>query len=1185
MTQEERSMKGFFAGTVARPVALLVIFATLIVVGVIAYMRIPLQLMPSDFTNPRINIYIPNPGSTARENEEFIAQPVEEQLRTLIGIDTVDSYSEEGVVQFTVQFQSHVDMDLARAEVRDRIERARPQMPSTAMAAAMWSESASSLPLAFFVVSVAGDPQRRDHLIEKVVKPRLEAVQGIGKVDIWGLQNDSVRILLDENKVVAAQLDLGQVIAKLSQDNFALPMGEIKDGSREIILRSDMRFSSLEEIAEFPITEELKLKDVAEIKNVKESGSMDAIMNGAHAFYGMATKDSQANVVDCSEAFLATTEAFATDPAAGGDVTVTPLFVQGDVIVGAMDQMQNTAIYGGLLAIVVLFVFLRRLRLTLCVAASIPVSALLAITFAYFTGGSFNLLTMTGITLATGMLVDNAVVVVENIVRLRAAGEHRLSAAAFGTRQIMLAVTCATLTTVVVFMPLIFMTDNPMMRVLMGNLGIPLSISLLASLLIATIFLPVIAARILGKGDHKEGPLEHAFMRVARIPVRLIARLVGAMRWCWSVCLRILFWVNRGSARVLFYARWPIALLLFWPIAKSVGALRANTSSNALSEALGGLGLRISIPPKAFEYATIACAAAAIILVILAGKLGKRRMLAPRRPVRFVPQGDSLVDMVLQVNQNILAWALKHRLMACAVALGCFLTIFIPVGLSTLGSSGGADTSSEAGFRVVFDAEFSKQEAETEVLRYADFLDSKQVELDSERWIARFDESGASFQIYFNKEKQSGDVLEIEAELKQELPVFPGHRLVFYEENASSSKTNAVALFQLTGPDSRELERLGARAMEILETVPGLEQVTSPLANAPEMVEVKVDRELALGFGITSQSIQNSIAWTLGGWPLTRYQDEGREVPLIIEYDDTESAGLASLRDLAVNGPTGQVPLASFAKMGFSKASRRIYRHNGQTSFTLEAKVSDPLKVIPITEAAYKSLERLELPRGFAWDRSESALSRTQDDMDELWGAFAFALLLVFLLMAFLFESIALPFSVLFSIPFAILGAQWILFITGTPWDFLGIIGYIILAGVVVNNGIVLVDRIHVLRGHMSREQAVLQGCKQRVRPVLMTALTTISGLLPMALKEPASQSVFDYRSLAMIVAGGLAASTFFTLWVVPLAYTLLDDLRVFLMGWTSWIFRPFRTPAAPQAGLQALDEERPEDLAGGLAG
>jgi multidrug efflux pump subunit AcrB len=252
----------------------------------------------------------------------------------------------------------------------------------------------------------------------------------------------------------------------------------------------------------------------------------------------------------------------------------------------------------------------------------------------------------------------------------------------------------------------------------------------------------------------------------------------------------------------------------------------------------------------------------------------------------------------------------------------------------------------------------------------------------------------------------------------------------------------------------------------------------------------------------------------------------------------------------------GFVPLSGLSNFNFTKGSRGIVRRNGETTFTLEAKVDDPLQMIAVTERAYAALSHMELPRGFSWDRSESAFRRSQDEIKELLNAFVLALFLVFLLMAILFESLLLPISVLFTIPFAIMGAWWALFFTGVSMDSFGYIGMIILAGVVVNNGIVLIDRIHNLSAVMSRSEAVILGCGQRVRPVLMTALTTVCGLAPMIVSEPPSGTVVDYRALATIVAGGLIASTFFTLWIVPLAYTVLDDLGKIMGDRVRWWLR-----------------------------
>ncbi|HED65598.1 MAG TPA: efflux RND transporter permease subunit [Planctomycetes bacterium] len=1164
-------MRGFFAATVGRPVALAVVFLTLIVLGAIAYSRIPIQLLPSAFTQPSLNIWLPNPDSNARENEERIARPIEEQLRTLSGIEEITSNSNDGFVWFKVKFDSNVDMNLARAEVRDRIERAWPNLPETAQPAGMWSESASSLPIAFFGITVKGDPSRRDFLLDKVVKPRLEAVSGVGKIDIWGILQDSVRILLDEDKVIAAGLNIGTVIQRLSSDNFALPLGEVRDGGREIILRSDMRFGSEEEVARFPIGDGLVLADVGRVARVKSVQNELTLIDGNYAYYGMASKDSQSNVVETSHNLERACREIEADPASGGAVTVSLFFLQGEMIEGALEQLEETAMWGGLLAVLVLFIFFRRVRLTLCVALSIPVSALLAITFSYFTGDSFNMLSMTGITLGVGMLVDNSVVVVENIVRIHQRGEHPLTAAVLGARQIALAVTLATLTTVVVFMPLIFMSGNPMIRVLFGAIGIPLSVSLLASLFLAVIFLPVITARVLSNDSSEhgsEGAMGRAFQRVARVPVRLLAWIMGAVRRAGFHLLRGLYRTNRALLAVLVPLRY---LLAAGCIAVAIAKRHAFDDAFASSNALAEWGVRIGVSPAILRGALFASAGlAALGFLFLLPAMRRRTAVPPRRPERFVPEGDSLIDMLVHQNQVLVGWTLGHRKMAILLAFLAFFSIQIPMGRTEITSFGQDEGGDSPSFRILYDTEFTLAESEEQVQPYADYLETQREALAYDHWTCRFSETGAEFTIHFDPRLSKSENARVMAQFEEELPQISGHRLVFYKEDQSASGlTNQVARFVLTGPDSRELERLGAQAVEILKTVPGLSQVTSPLAQAPEMIEVNVDRELASKLGVNTEAIQNSIAWTLGGWPLPRYHEEGREIPLIIEYDEEKTAGLSSLRDLGVFAQSGLVPLTTIAELQFKRGARTIHRKDGQTSFTLEAKVDDPLRIVPVTEAAYRALDEIELPRGFAWDRSDSAATRANVQTDELKRAFWLSLVLVFLLMAILFESLLLPAAVFMTVPFAAMGAMWTLYLTDMPMDAFGWIGLIILAGVVVNNGIVLLDRIHSLRPYMDRRRAVLDGCSHRVRPILMTALTTISGLLPMALTEPPSDSMVDYRALATIVAGGLLASTFFTLWVVPLAYTLIDDTWHAFLRWLAYWFRPVRRAraSAPAGG------------------
>jgi len=431
---------GFYGGLVRRPVALLVIFAALLVVGVISYARIPIQMMPDGLVEPSLQIYCMNPGASAQENEDKVTRVLEEQLRTLAGIEEIQSTTRNDSAMVWVQFDANTDMDLAKAEVRDRVERARPQLPDTVQDVGVYSWSNENMPILWFAILHPGDSSRTDFLIDTVVQRRLEAVDGVGKLEVWGVLDDSMRIELDEDRVRGANLNVGELIGRLSRDNFALPLGEVTDGGRRVMLRSDMRFRSPAEIEDYPIGGGLKIGDVGHVEQAKSVRNRLFKIDGRYSFYGEIQKESQANVVQTCERLRAALAELEADPRLDGDFKFLVLFDQGQFISNSLGQLRDAAIWGGGLAVLVLFLFLRRVRSTLAVALSIPFSVLIAVSWIDFSGGTFNVLTMTGITLAMGMLVDNSVVVIENIARLRSAGESELDAAAEGAREVAMAV-------------------------------------------------------------------------------------------------------------------------------------------------------------------------------------------------------------------------------------------------------------------------------------------------------------------------------------------------------------------------------------------------------------------------------------------------------------------------------------------------------------------------------------------------------------------------------------------------------------------------------------------------------------------------------------------------------------------------------------------------------------------------
>ncbi|MDZ4773879.1 MAG: efflux RND transporter permease subunit [Planctomycetota bacterium] len=1152
----------FFQTLLQRPVLLHTLFATCLVVGLIAYVRIPVQMMPDGLSAAGLQIYLTNPGSSAPENEERVARILEEQLRTLAGVESIDSSSRNDSVGIYVEFKADTDMNFAKAEVRDRIERARPMLPTSVRDIGIWSWSQSNLPVMFFALLHPGDSARTDFLVDNVVKNRLEAVDGVGRVEIWGALDDSMRILLDEDKVKAANLDLGALIKRLAADNFALPMGEVEDGGRRMLLRSDMRFRSPGEIETYPIGRGLTIGDIGHVESVKSVRERLFRIEGKYAYYGEVAKDGQANTVETAHRLKATIAALESDPQLRGEFQFLVLFNQGEFIETSLGSLKKTAWEGGAFAVIILFLFLWRVRLTLLVALSIPVSALLAIAWIYFSGGTFNVLTMTGITLAMGMLVDNSIVVIENIVRLRNDGVPAARACAEGTSEVGLAVLLSTLTSVVVFLPLIFMSENPQLRIMFGELGKPLCIALLASLFAALVFLPVQVIGSLGERSRRMNALAHALAPIGAVPARLLGFVFGGKYGLVRLVLTLLSSVERIVVPILAKLRYVLAA---GAIALSAFAIAGmwNTRAAALAADPFVLGPGLDAFSLMFAMVGAGLAALAAATILLAVLPWARAHIGPLRPLPPTASNESvrpsIVDGIVRANRALVSWSLEHRMAATIAAVLALATIVIPASNMKVAAFGDDGDRSRVNFWVELEDNFTLWQAEEEMVRYEEFLETKRSEYGFSRIANRFGQTGGRLSLFWETPPPLEVLQRVQKDLEKSLPKYAGHRIQFVDDEGSDKESRSMVTFRLEGPDSDELARIGGEAVKLLESVQGLSSIRSPLANAPPVVRVKLDSELAQRMGVNAQSALENVSWALRGIELPSFQEPGRETPLLIQYDKAEAAGLSTLRDLDVYTADSPVPLSSFSDLEFGRMSRTIERHDGEASFSITARVSDPSRQYEASRGGRLALEALDLPRGYSIADEDLASTRQEDEMKEIQAALALSIVLVFLLMGILFESFLVPISALFTIPYAVLGSVWTLYVTGTAMDSVGWIGIIILVGIVANHGIVLIDRVYQLqRQGMERKEAVLTGCGNRVRPVLMTSLTAVMGLLPLALNESSGEGI-DYRALAICVAGGISMSTVFTLWVVPLAYTVIEDMSRAFSSSIVWSLRPWQ--------------------------
>ncbi len=993
------------------------LFLTLIGTGFLSYSKLPLTLLPPGLQDSSLSINLPYPGAGPKEVEDQLTRPVEEQLRTIPGIKNVFSVSRENRASIDIEFGNETNMDVAYGEVRDRIERIRSTLPPEMDRYNIWRwNSNTDMPVMW--IGIQYDQEAVDPFgpIERIAVRRLEGVEGVARVGLSGVVDEAVRIFVNVEKVKGYGVNLGDVIRRLQADNFTLPAGEVNDAGRTLALRIDARFQSLDDVRAYPVGNGLVLGDIADVVRARAYRDWVWRINGRGAVGMDISRESDQNTIDvCSRVEEVIAELEQDPRLAGAKFNV--FFNQKEHILGAVTGLQQSALWGGLFAVIVLFFFLRDLRMTMLAALAIPSSLLAALIATYFGGQTLNLISLAGFTLGIGMLVDNAVVVIENISRKRSEGLDRLSSAAHGASDVGLAVITATATSIVVFLPLVFMDGDRNNQIMMQEVGLPISYSLAASLLVALVFLPAFCARIMSGNRNKAADLHFSG--------RLVSTYERSMNWVLG---------HRFGAFLL--------LVLVVLVAKEAGSnlRKANTGNQ------GDDSIRMSVETP---------------------------------PTYSLGETNS-------VFEHFETWAEEHM--------------------------------EEYGY---------------------DFYST------------RFSRRGGSVSFY-PREGLDDDARErLPHLLRDTSPELPGVEVTVGRDGAGQSKEVRINLkgrdfSVLAGiADDLKLRLANLTTEKDGHIIPLFENVRTDLEDGLDEIHVDIDRDRASELGVLPEMVRGTVAWGLGGQRLPDYQEGEREIRMQIEYGLSDQESLEFLRNMGLSSTTGaQVPLASIASLGFDKALGSLVRRNGETSTGVTA-LPTVDNLYEVSRGLKSVLANYPFPDGYTWDE-QGGQEEFEEGMAELVMTLLFSVLLVYLLMAILLESVSLPFSILVSIPLALMGVNITLFTVGRAMDAMVMVGMILLAGIVVNNAIVLLDRVQRLRAEgLERDAALIRGGAERLRPIVMTALTTIFGLLPMAMPSafPGDAESSGYESMAITVAGGLAFSTFFTLLAVPLFYTFFDDL------------------------------------------
>jgi HAE1 family hydrophobic/amphiphilic exporter-1 len=867
-------------------------------------------------------------------------------------------------------------------------------------------------------------------VVEQHIQKPIERVDGVAKVEIWGADEKSILIYINQDLVKSYKINLYDVIQSLRRDNFSISSGYVEEGQRKIFVRSIGKFQDLEQIQNLPIKgPNIRLKDVAEVKYDVPEKRWGQKVDGKKGITIGIFKESTANTVElCRNVKTMFDEELSKDPALAGFKTQF-LFNQGDFIEESIDNLLTTALWGGAFAFLVLYFFLRRFRMTTIVTIAIPFSVLISLTVIYFIGWTLNIIIMMGLMISIGMVVDNSIVVLENIYRKRSEGVSRRESALWGTSEVALAVTLATFTTIVVFLPLILMNDEIGFQFYMLRIGLPVIFSLLASLFVAMVLIPLAATKISSDRLVKEPKV---ILRGNEIYQKTLA---------WSVTHRLELFL----------------ILLLVMASMQFAASRVKTAE------------------------------------------GTEGNINDVRFIFELPNNYTLenAERLLQVVED----TIKAK-----------ADIY---GVKTINTRYRADWGMIRAFLYP-----------PEKRQWYDVV---------------YDNIVKQFGVLPGGHMERDAVVE---DIKKRLPTFPGveMRTSWRRESGGDDASVSIVLY---GDDTNTLAVLAKEVERRLRSIDEIISVETDREKGSDEVRLSIKREQAKKYGISPMTISGTVQYAVRGFPLPKYRTEEKEVDVHIQLREEDRKNLSQLKNLTFFTNAGnEIPLDAVAEFTIEKGFGEIQRENGKTFLEVKANTTKD-DMGAMFRKVDQVMEGFAMPYGYSWSKGRR-FSRMQEGNESQIFALILAGTFVFLLMGVLFESFVLPLSVIISIPFSFVGAFWILFLTGTTMDLMSRIGFVILVGVVVNNAIVLIDLINRLRNEgYERFDAIIEAGKHRFRPILMTAFTTIGGLLPMAVGNTQMIGI-PYSPMGRTIIGGLLTSTLISLIAVPWAYTIFDDMRIY---------------------------------------
>ncbi|MBN1222042.1 MAG: efflux RND transporter permease subunit [Candidatus Aminicenantes bacterium] len=1016
---------------VNRKVTTAMLAMILVVMGTIAFTQLGLDFFP-DIEFPTVSVITIYSGASSEDIENTITRPLEQIINTVERVKKVTSVSSEGVSVINVEFEWGTNLDFGAEDIRDQVSRYENFLPEESDNPLVLKFNLGQFPILFGGITADMPTVELKQLIEDEVSPRLERIEGVASVTVQSMDVREILVDIDKTALESFNLTFDQILLALRMENLNLPAGHIVQRYTDILVRTLGEFTTVDDIRNTivgtsPSGQPVYLRDVAEVRDgLKEVRYSSRIQGGKGVIY-FISKQSGSNTVIVADAAKKELERIKTMLPPG--VKFYDFMDQAEMVQRVVRRTGNNAIIGGILAILFIFIFLRNWRPTLTIALAIPLSIITTFIALYFAGYTLNLLTLSGLALGVGMLVDNAIVVIESIFRHIEEGKGKNEAAKRGASEVGMAITASTLTTIAVFFPMVF--AKGITARLTRGLALAIAFSLFASLFVALTIVPMVASLLFKEKRNQ----------ITEVKKKQRVRFEGAKRF-----------YQRTLEGALHRRRW----------------------------VLGGV----------------------LVLFLLSFAI------IPFVGTEFMPSMDR--EMII-------------------------LRIKMPVG-----------TSLEETNRVALMAEkLMERRPEVKTVSLNVGSQAEEDPFDSSSGFANTGTHEAIVWVGLTKleerDKKDSEILE---EIWKQLPRLKGVKFEALDMGQMmSGGSSAPVEIKVFGKDIVQLGDYADQIVAMIKDVEGLRDVKHSLSEGKPEFHILINREKASRLGLMVSQIANTVQTASQGRVATRLRDKNEEIDIRVRLEKDFRDSLEDIKNIPIMTPMNKtIRLDQVATIIPGEGPISITRENQARKVTVSANIAGK-DLGSVVREAKKRLSGFEksLPSGYFVEYGGQF-----EDMQEAFlimaGAFALATLLVYMIMASQFESFKHPFVIMFTIPLAIMGVAIALIITGKPVSLPILIGFIMLAGIAVNNGIVMVDYINQLKQRgIEKKEAIIQGSIVRLRPVLITALTTILGMLPMAIDTSSGSEM--RAPMAITVIGGLFATTFLTLYVIPIIYSLFDQV------------------------------------------